>query len=59
MATEGEVDCFDRKCLPPVQDFLVSLADFTIHPDFAHDRLAKTVVNDIGEFARRIQFKTS
>ena len=50
VTTEGQQDCFDRSCLPPVQDLVVSLADFTIHQDYAHDRLAKTVVNDIGEF---------
>ena len=31
-------DCVDSFCLPPVQDFPVSLADFTIHPDFNYDK---------------------
>ena len=57
VATEDQQDCYGKSCLPPVQDFVVSLGDFTIHPEYAHDRLAKTVVNDIGEFARRIQTK--
>ena len=33
-----------------LQDFVVSLADFTIHPDYSADIIRqKTVVNDIGE----------
>ena len=44
-----ELDCFDGSCLPPVQDFVVSLAHFTIHPDFTYDRKTQTVWNDIGE----------
>ena len=31
-------DCVGNRCLPPVQDFNVTLADFTIHPDFKYDR---------------------
>ena len=56
VATEDQQDCFDRSCLPPVQDLVVSLVDFTIHPDYAHDRLAKTVVNDIGECSRQVSY---
>ena len=33
----------------PVQDFQVSLADFTIHQDYAFDKIANTVYNDIGQ----------
>jgi len=42
-------DCTDKACLPPVQDFQVSLADFTIHQDYAFDKIANTVYNDIGQ----------
>ena len=37
VANQGE-DCVGNLCLPPVQDFPVTLADFTIHPDFNYDR---------------------
>ena len=37
VANKGE-DCVGNLCLPPVQDFPVTLADFTIHPDFNCDR---------------------
>ena len=37
VANKGE-DCVGNLCLPPVQDFPVTLADFTIHPDFKYDR---------------------
>ena len=37
VAHQGE-DCVGNFCLPPVQDFPVTLADFTIHPDFKYDR---------------------
>jgi len=46
--TEGELDCVDDKCLPPVQDFVVSNDDFTIHQDYEHNIIKKTVTNDIG-----------
>ena len=36
--TNSGKDCVDNRCLPPVQDFPVSLADFTIHPDFRYDK---------------------
>lgn len=44
------IDCIQDKCLPPVQDFEVTLADFTIHPDFVYDRKRDqpVVYNDIG-----------
>ena len=49
VTNEGE-DCVGNRCLPPVQDFNVTLADFTIHPDYSADFIRqKTVVNDIGE----------
>jgi len=51
VAAEGQPDCFDRSCLPPVQDFVVSLADFTVHPDYTQERQGKrlvNVLNDIG-----------
>jgi len=44
-------DCFppgSSHCLAPVQDFPVSLADFTVHPDYQYDREEKTVYHDIG-----------
>ena len=46
-------DCFPpgtSNCLPPVQDFSVSLDDFTIHPDYHYDKVERTVYNDIGSF---------
>lgn len=45
-------DCTDKACLPPVQDFQVSLDDFTIHQDYAFDKLKNTVYNDIGQIER-------
>ena len=41
-------DCAGSVCLPAVQDFQVSLKDFTIHEDFNYDNVAKIVINDIG-----------
>ena len=46
VANQGE-DCVGNLCLPLVQDFPVTLADFTIHPDYSADiKRQKTVVNN-------------
>ena len=41
-------DCLDNHCLPAVQDFEVSMADFTIHPDYQQNYRERKVYNDIG-----------
>ena len=42
-------DCVEEACLPPVQDFEVSLDDFIIHKDYVFDKIKRIVINDIGE----------
>jgi len=41
-------DCVEEACLPPVQDFEVSLDDFIIHKDYVFDKIKRIVINDIG-----------
>ena len=40
-------DCVGNLCLPPVQDFPVTLEDFTIHPDFKYDRKVEYFSSEI------------
>ena len=46
--TNSGKDCVDNHCLPPVQDFPVSLADFTIHPDFLYDTYIISISKYLG-----------